>query len=183
MYLFLFTGSQHLPLLQQHLGNVEKQISRRYGDLAAANQSLLLDIVQQKNELQLQNDLAKLLMSIKQGFVHIIVYDAQSVGTAIADALEHRVNMRVYYPKGEGVGNKAVIDQFVTQLLFRDGSCRSSSSPCAHFELVNAFSTMCNDKTLKMLDDDDADDEEDDADDEENDADDEEDGNMEDKGK
>jgi hypothetical protein len=41
---------------------------------------------------------------------------------AAADALEWKVNPRVYYPNKKGVNKVAVIDQFVSQLLFLEGS-------------------------------------------------------------
>jgi len=154
MCFFLFTGVQHHPLLLQHLGNVEKQISRKYDDLTDSDKVLFLDVLQGQNAKQLQQDLAKLLMSVGQGFVHIIVYDKNSVETAITDALNNNNNMRVYYPSGIGVDTNAIIKQFVDQLLYREGSWRQPSSPCARYELSKVFSMMCKDPTLEMFGDD-----------------------------
>jgi hypothetical protein len=110
MCFFLFTGTQHRPLLQQHLGNVKKQINRKCHYLVESDRSLLLDVVQDNNMTQLQQDLGKVLMSVKQGFVHIIVYDPRSVKKAVADALERKKNSRVYYPSEDSVAKDAAIN-------------------------------------------------------------------------
>jgi hypothetical protein len=73
MCFFLFRGAQHRPLLRQHLDNVKKQINQHYRDLFDSDGSLFLNVIQDKNVTQFQQDLAKLRMSVKQGFVHIIV--------------------------------------------------------------------------------------------------------------
>jgi hypothetical protein len=62
---------------------------------------------------------------LKQGFIHIIVYDVDSVKGAIADATGRTKNKRVYYPSDKGVDKDAVIQQFLDQLLFREGNWRS----------------------------------------------------------
>ena len=152
MCFFLFTDAQHRPLLQKHLGNVEKQISRKYDDLVHSDKALFLDVLQGQNAKLLQQDLAKLLMSVGQGFVHIIVYDIKLVETAIADALNNNNNMGMYYPSEISVDANAIIKQFVDQLLSREGSWRQSSHSCAHFELSQVFSIMCKDPTLEMFD-------------------------------
>jgi hypothetical protein len=101
---------------------------------------------------QLQQDLAKLLMSVGQGFVHIIVYDKNSVETAITDTLNNNNNnIRVYYPSEIGVDTNAIIKQFVDQILSREGSWRPPGNPCARFELIKVFSMMCKDPTLEMF--------------------------------
>jgi hypothetical protein len=153
MCFFLFTGAQHHPLLQQHLGNVEKQISQKYDDLEDSDKVLFLDVLQGQNAKQLQQDLPKLLMSVGQGFVHIIVYDKNSVETAITDALNNN-NIWVYYPSENGVDTNAIIKQFVDQLLYREGSWCQPRYPCAPFELSKVFSMMCKDPTLEMFGDD-----------------------------
>jgi hypothetical protein len=91
-------------------------------------------------------------MSLKQDFVHIIVYDLRSVKMAIADALNGKENTRVYYPNGNGVDMDRLIVRFINQLLFREGSYRGRSSPCAPFELSTVFSIMCIDKTMEIFD-------------------------------
>jgi hypothetical protein len=106
-------------------------------------------VVQDHNITQLQQDLVKLLMSVKQGFVHIIVYDPRSVKQAIVDVLNGQENTRVYYPNQNCVDTNGLIVQFVNQLLFREGSYRSRSDPCACFELAKAFSIMSNDKNIR----------------------------------
>ena len=121
---FLFTGDQHRPILDQHLVNVKEQIKKRYPDQTPAFWLKLLAAVQQTNTKQLRDDVAKLLMSLKQGFVHIIVYNVDSVGDAVADALRGTENMRVYYPSDEVVNKNGLISQFVEQLLHREGNWR-----------------------------------------------------------
>jgi hypothetical protein len=111
---------------------------------------VLLNVVQDNNIKQLQHDLGKVLMSVKQGFTHIIVYNPSSVKQAVADALKGKANPRVYYPSENGVDKVAVIDQFVNQLLFREGSCRSRGNPVSPFEVTMALSTMSKNKTVKM---------------------------------
>jgi rRNA processing protein Krr1/Pno1 len=93
-------------------------------------------------------------MSVKQGFVHIIVYDVRSVKQVIADVLNGTENTRVYYPNGNTVDTNGLIRQFVDQLLFREGSWRSCANPRTNFELAKAFSIMSKDKTIEILDDD-----------------------------
>jgi hypothetical protein len=92
-------------------------------------------------------------MSVGQGFVHIIVYDENSVETAIADALNNNNNnMRVYYPsETDDDDMNAIIKQFVDQLLSREGSWRPPGNPCARFELSTVFSMICKDPTLEMF--------------------------------
>jgi rRNA processing protein Krr1/Pno1 len=111
-------------------------------------------VVRDHNITQLEQDLAKLLMSVKQGFVHIIVYDVHSVRQVIVDVLNGTENARVYYPEGNTVDTNGLVVQFVDQLLFREGSWRSCAGPCANFELAKAFSIMSNDKTIEIFDDD-----------------------------
>ncbi len=163
---FLFTGSHHRPLLRQHLGNVEKQINKRYGDLKDSAQSQFLDVVRKKNIKQLQDDLAKLLMSIKQGFTHIIAYNKESVKKAVVDALDGKKNPRVYYLSTDGVDKDALIEQFLNQLFFKEGHWRTSAHPCVPYEISAANTTISRHKTVGVLDDDANDDDDNDDDDE-----------------
>jgi len=110
--------------------------------------------------VQLLHDLAKLLMSLKQGFIHIIVYDVDSVKGAIADAIGRTKNKRVFYPSDKGVDKDAVIQQFVDQLLFREGYWHSPNQSCVPFELTGAFSQIGKVNAVEMSDQD-TDDEED----------------------
>jgi cobalamin biosynthesis protein CobT len=113
-------------------------------------------------------------MSVKQGFTHIIVYNPSSVKQAVADALKGKANPRVYYPSENGVDKVAVIDQFVNQLLFREGSWRSRGNPVSPFEMIAAHSTVSKNKTVKMQGDEKDDGEEHDEEEEEEDDDDDE---------
>jgi len=97
---------------------------------------------------------------LKQGFIHIIVYDVDSVKGAIADAIRRTKNKRVYYPSDKGVDKNAVIQQFVDQLLFREGNWRSLNWSCAPFELDAAFSKVDKVNVVEMSNED-IDDEED----------------------
>ena len=90
-------------------------------------------------------------MGVKQGLIHIILFDKGSVKEAIADALNSRKNIRVYYPSENGVDKDVLLDQFVNQLLFREGSWRREGFPCARFELNRAFSIITNNKTIEEL--------------------------------
>lgn len=132
----------------------------RHNDGNPSVWSELLEDIEQRNVKRLQEDLGKLLMSISQGFIHIIVYTPDSVCEAIADALGHKKNSRVYYPSGKGVGKNGLISQFIDQLLCSEGFCRQRSQPCALFELQEASKTTNDDKSLQLLGDD-SDDEED----------------------
>jgi hypothetical protein len=89
IFCFLFTGAQHRPLLQQHLENVKKQIDQEYGNLNDSDRSLFLEVVQDCNITQLQHDLAIFLMTLKQVFVHIIVYDPRSVKNPATPVVVH----------------------------------------------------------------------------------------------
>jgi len=80
------------------------------------------------------------------------MYNPPSLGKAVADTLQGKKNMSVYYPSGNGVDTDAVIKQFVDQLLFRERSWRSHSSPCAHFELRKTLFTMRKGNTAEMFD-------------------------------
>jgi hypothetical protein len=140
---FLFTGQHHRPILDHHLANIKEQIKKQYPDETPAFWLKLFAAVQQLNAKQLQGDVAKLLMSVKQGFVHIIVYNVDSVGDAVADAIQGTENMRVYYPSDEVVNKNGLISQFVEQLLHREGNYRYSSKyPCVPYELKTACKKM-----------------------------------------
>jgi hypothetical protein len=70
-------------------------------------------------------------------FIHIIVYDVDSVKGAIADAIGRTKNKRVYYPIDKGVYKDAVIQQFVDQLLLSSmqPSLRSTRSMSWRFPM------------------------------------------------
>jgi hypothetical protein len=70
---FRCIGVQHRPLLPQYLASVEKQINKKYGNQTEFDGPLLLNVIKENNKKQLEQDLAKLLMSMKQSFVDIIV--------------------------------------------------------------------------------------------------------------
>jgi hypothetical protein len=55
------------------LASVEKQINKKYGNQTEFDGPLLLNVIKENNKKQLEQDLAKLLMSMKQSFVDIIV--------------------------------------------------------------------------------------------------------------
>ncbi len=90
-------------------------------------------------------------MSLKQGFVHIIVYNAGSVRDAVADALRGTENMRVYYPSDEVINKNGLISQFIEQLLHREGNWHPSKILCALFELQKALCNMGNGKKMELL--------------------------------
>ncbi len=148
MSFFLLTGAQYRLLLPQQIDNIKKQINRLYADLVDIDRSVLLGVVENSNLTQLQTDLAKVLMNIKQGFIDIIVYDLHKVKKPVADALKRKENPRVYYPSEDGVNKDAFVDQFTNQLLFREGSWRPRGNPCARFELHQALSIMLKNKTV-----------------------------------
>jgi hypothetical protein len=69
------------------MDNVKEQVKKHHKDQNPSVWSKLIDLIQQRNVKQLQEDLGKLLMSINQGCIHIIVYTPHSVCEAITDAL------------------------------------------------------------------------------------------------
>ena len=64
-------------------------------------------------------------MSVKQGFMHIIVYDKGSVKEAIVDALQGKNSTGVYFRSEDVADNNALVQQFVSQLLLHEGSWRN----------------------------------------------------------
>lgn len=56
----------------------------------------------------------------------------------------------MYYPSNEGVDKDAVMQQFVDQLLLREGYYRQLGNPCPPFELKRALKTIRKINVVRM---------------------------------